>query len=86
MVQRRSVAIVGGSEVARAAAVEGAVVLGPGQDIDSRPHARGVAALLDQIISTGPVPIDTWEPDYGRLAEAQVRWEAAHGKALGVGA
>ena len=24
----------------------------------------------------------TWEPDYGRKAEAQVRWEAAHGREL----
>jgi tRNA threonylcarbamoyladenosine biosynthesis protein TsaB len=23
-----------------------------------------------------------WEPEYGRLAEAQVRWEAAHGRPL----
>jgi tRNA threonylcarbamoyladenosine biosynthesis protein TsaB len=80
------VAIVGGSELARAAAADAAVLLGPGQEVDSRPHARGVAVLLDAIISTGRVPIETWEPDYGRLAEAQVRWEAAHGKALGAGA
>jgi tRNA threonylcarbamoyladenosine biosynthesis protein TsaB len=25
---------------------------------------------------------DAWEPDYGRPAEAQARWEAAHGRAL----
>jgi tRNA threonylcarbamoyladenosine biosynthesis protein TsaB len=80
------VTILAGSELARAAALEGAALLGPGQEIDSRPHARGVAFLLDQIRSRGPVPIETWEPDYGRLAEAQVRWEAAHGKALGVSA
>ena len=23
-----------------------------------------------------------WEPAYGRLAEAQVKWEAAHGRPL----
>jgi tRNA threonylcarbamoyladenosine biosynthesis protein TsaB len=27
----------------------------------------------------------TWEPNYGRLAEAQVKWEAAHGRALTAG-
>jgi len=32
----------------------------------------------------GPVPLDTWEPSYGRLAEAQVKWEASHGRALSV--
>ena len=28
------------------------------------------------------VPLDRWEPEYGRLAEAQVKWEAAHGAPL----
>lgn len=28
------------------------------------------------------VDLDTWEPDYGRKAEAQVKWEAAHGRPL----
>lgn len=32
----------------------------------------------------GPVDLDGWEPSYGRLAEAQVKWEASHGRALGV--
>jgi len=84
IIQRGEAAIIVADELNRAAALEGATLLGPGQEIDSRPHARGVAVLLDQIVSAGPVPIETWEPDYGRLAEAQVRWEAAHGKALGV--
>jgi tRNA threonylcarbamoyladenosine biosynthesis protein TsaB len=83
---RGDVSILPGSELPRAASSDGALVLGPGQEIDSRPHALGVAVLLDQISASGPVPIETWEPDYGRLAEAQVRWEAAHGKALGVSA
>ena len=84
--ERGGVVIVAEGELARAAAAEGAILLGPGQEIDSRPHARGVAALLDHIVSAGPVPIETWEPNYGRLAEAQVRWELAHGRALGVSA
>jgi tRNA threonylcarbamoyladenosine biosynthesis protein TsaB len=57
-------------------------VVGPGQDIDAHPHARGVAAVLDWITQEGPVELASWEPDYGRLAEAQVRWEAAHGRKL----
>lgn len=57
-------------------------VIGPGQDVDAHPHARGVAPLLDSIIRAGPVDLVSWEPDYGRLAEAQVRWEAAHGRPL----
>lgn len=29
-----------------------------------------------------PVPLADWEPEYGRLAEAQVKWEASHGTPL----
>jgi tRNA threonylcarbamoyladenosine biosynthesis protein TsaB len=32
-----------------------------------------------------PVALATWEPEYGRLAEAQVVWERTHGHALPVG-
>jgi tRNA threonylcarbamoyladenosine biosynthesis protein TsaB len=56
--------------------------IGPGQQIDAQPHSRGVAPLLAAIIEAGPVDLASWEPDYGRLAEAQVRWEAAHGRPL----
>jgi tRNA threonylcarbamoyladenosine biosynthesis protein TsaB len=57
-------------------------VVGPGQQVDAHPHARGVAPILDAIIEAGPVDLASWEPDYGRLAEAQVRWEATHGRPL----
>jgi tRNA threonylcarbamoyladenosine biosynthesis protein TsaB len=57
-------------------------VVGPGQFIDVNPHARGAAPLLEGILAAGPVDLSSWEPDYGRLAEAQVRWEAAHGRKL----
>jgi tRNA threonylcarbamoyladenosine biosynthesis protein TsaB len=57
-------------------------VVGPGQEIDAHPHARGVAPILASILETGPVNLAAWEPDYGRLAEAQVRWEASHGRPL----
>ena len=46
------------------------------------PHVRNAPALFDMLEANGPVDLATWEPDYGRLAEAQVRWEAAHGKRL----
>jgi tRNA threonylcarbamoyladenosine biosynthesis protein TsaB len=57
-------------------------IIGPGQPIDAHPHARGVAPILASLIQAGPVNLASWEPDYGRLAEAQVRWEAAHGRPL----
>ena len=57
-------------------------VIGPGQQIDAHPHARGVAPLMGSIVGAGSVDLASWEPEYGRLAEAQVRWEAAHGRPL----
>ena len=33
----------------------------------------------------GAVSLDEWEPAYGRLAEAQVKWEAAHQRPLSAG-
>jgi tRNA threonylcarbamoyladenosine biosynthesis protein TsaB len=38
--------------------------------------------LLESLLASGPVDLASWEPSYGRLAEAQVRWEAAHGRPL----
>ncbi len=55
----------------------GATLVGPPIDIAQQPDAR--AALR---IGFAAVPRDTWEPDYGRLAEAQVVWEATHDQAL----
>lgn len=56
--------------------------MGPIQKGGQYPHARGVANVIEVILSAGPCDIDTWEPVYGRLAEAQVRWEATHGRPL----
>jgi tRNA threonylcarbamoyladenosine biosynthesis protein TsaB len=78
--------IVGEAELAETARRHDARLVGPRQEIVATPHARGVATLLDQILAAGPIAIETWEPDYGRLAEAQVKWEAAHGRPLGAGA
>jgi tRNA threonylcarbamoyladenosine biosynthesis protein TsaB len=52
-------------------------IIGPGQQINARPHARGAAPLLRWIVKAGPVDLASWEPDYGRLPEAQVRLNAA---------
>ena len=49
---------------------------------EAEPDARRCAALFDEIERRGPVDLDRWEPSYGRLAEAQVKWEAAHGRPL----
>lgn len=78
-------ALVPGAELTAHAASAGAAVIGPGQRIDATPHARGVARLLEtpSIVLSD---LAAWEPDYGRLAEAQVKWEAAHGRPLRVSA
>jgi tRNA threonylcarbamoyladenosine biosynthesis protein TsaB len=86
VVARGEAFIVADAKLAEAARGLEARPIGPGQELDFRPHARGVARLLNQIVDAGPVAIETWEPDYGRLAEAQVRWEAAHGRPLGASA
>lgn len=46
------------------------------------PRARGVIRLKRLLADRGRVNVATWEPVYGRLAEAQVRWESAHGRPL----
>lgn len=59
---------------------DGAATFGGGADVT--PRARHIVAL-DAGALLHPVDIASWEPDYGRLAEAQVKWEATHGRALG---
>jgi tRNA threonylcarbamoyladenosine biosynthesis protein TsaB len=56
--------------------------LGPNEAIVAIPRASGVARLAGWLDGLQPVDVATWEPDYGRLAEAQVRWETAHGRPL----
>jgi tRNA threonylcarbamoyladenosine biosynthesis protein TsaB len=63
------------------AAHAGASLIGSSRG-DATPHARGVAAVIDGILASERCDIDSWEPVYGRLAEAQVKWEAAHGRPL----
>ena len=64
------------------ATMRGAGIVGPAESLPRAPHARGFALLISQGIAK-PVELTTWEPEYGRKAEAQVRWEAAHGRELG---
>ena len=69
-------------EVEALARTAGARTAGPGRELDAAPHARGVARLESHPALRTPVDLASWEPDYGRLAEAQVRWERAHGRSL----
>jgi tRNA threonylcarbamoyladenosine biosynthesis protein TsaB len=66
------------------AAEQGARLVGPAP-VDGRavePHAAAAAVLTKLIDATPPADLARWEPAYGRLAEAQVKWEAAHGRPL----
>lgn len=68
--------------VAAIAASAGAVAVGPREVAGGEPAARAVLHLERLLAARGPVDLASWEPDYGRLAEAQVRWEATHGRPL----
>jgi tRNA threonylcarbamoyladenosine biosynthesis protein TsaB len=61
-----------------------AIAVGPGQPGagEASPHARGAARLLAMIDAAPAADLARWEPAYGRLAEAQVKWEATHGRSL----
>ncbi len=45
------------------------------------PRAAGLCRVAPENWAI-PVALDAWEPAYGRLAEAQVKWEATHGATL----
>jgi len=77
-------ALVANSAVEPMALALGARSVGPTQGvISAAPHARGMLALGEWLHDGGPVDLATWEPRYGRLAEAQVKWEREHGRTLG---
>jgi tRNA threonylcarbamoyladenosine biosynthesis protein TsaB len=69
--------------LAREAAVLHATVIGPEERPRTSPRAANVVRL-GAWLAMPPVSLAAWEPDYGRLAEAQVRWELAHGRPLPV--
>lgn len=68
--------------IAMAAGAASARAVGPELADNWHPHARGVALLGRTLAESGPVDLAEWEPKYGRMAEAQVKWEAEHGRAL----
>lgn len=87
LVDRRVVALAAPSLVARSAlaalaAEARATPLGPAEMLAASPRAAGIVRLVPPVAGIEPVDIASWEPEYGRLAEAQVRWERAHGMPL----
>ena len=73
-------------EIAERAAQAHARVVGAGAPAEhvTTPRAGAVARLAATLAATAEADLATWEPAYGRQAEAQVKWEAAHGRSLEV--
>jgi tRNA threonylcarbamoyladenosine biosynthesis protein TsaB len=79
--------IVASASVDGRAAELAAVAVGPDR-LEGRlvsPLARGAAHITNMIEAAEPADLASWEPAYGRLAEAQVKWEATHGRPLQLG-
>jgi len=80
--------IVDVAEIESIAVDLGAKTIGPSRElcaVVANPRAQAVAVLDEFVTANGPVDLASWEPAYGRLAEAQVKWEAAHGRPLPAG-
>ena len=60
-----------------------AVIAGPEERPRTAPRAENIVRLSSWL-ALDPVSLASWEPDYGRLAEAQVAWERTHGRPLAV--
>jgi tRNA threonylcarbamoyladenosine biosynthesis protein TsaB len=59
-----------------------AMIIGPDQVVHAFPRAAGILRIPEATSPDARVSVESWEPAYGRLAEAQVRWEAEHGRPL----
>jgi tRNA threonylcarbamoyladenosine biosynthesis protein TsaB len=72
------------ADVDRIAEEFSAVAIGPSRHGAELvvPIARAAVRITKVIDATSPADLAAWEPGYGRLAEAQVKWEAAHGRPL----
>ena len=57
-------------------------IIGIGRQLDTSPHARGVAICERTGSGLARVDLGAWEPGYGRLAEAQVKWEMTNARSL----
>jgi len=80
IVARGEPALAGSDRLDGIAREASARIVGPGLHGGWLPHARGA----NRLPQASPVELAAWEPDYGRKAEAQSRWEAEHGRSLPV--
>ena len=72
------------ADVAERAEHAHAMIVGSGLPAEwvTTPRAGAVVRLESILRSSPAADLASWEPSYGRLAEAQVKWEATHGRAL----
>jgi tRNA threonylcarbamoyladenosine biosynthesis protein TsaB len=72
------------TDVLERAAAHDAVAVGPGREGAAHvdPRASAAARLASFLEAIPAADLSGWEPAYGRLAEAQVKWEATHGRSL----
>lgn len=59
--------------------------VGDGCELAAAPRASAITRLQAVLHDARSADLAAWEPQYGRLAEAQARWEAEHGRALAHG-
>ncbi|MEO8335695.1 MAG: tRNA (adenosine(37)-N6)-threonylcarbamoyltransferase complex dimerization subunit type 1 TsaB [bacterium] len=79
-----ALSLVRADDLGRIAEELGAAAIGPGCHGAALvvPIASAAVRITKLIDGTAPADLAAWEPAYGRLAEAQVKWEAAHGRPL----
>jgi tRNA threonylcarbamoyladenosine biosynthesis protein TsaB len=75
---------VSSAEVQSIAEAADAVAIGPDRHAVAHavPRAAGAVRLAAQLDAAAHADLRRWEPAYGRLAEAQVKWESVHGRPL----
>jgi len=71
------------NSIEREAESRHASIVGPEERPRTPPRAENIVRLAAWL-ELSPVSLSSWEPDYGRLAEAQVTWERLHGRSLSV--
>lgn len=76
------VMLITAAAAARLSTDEGRERIGPDTERHCWPHARGVARVDSRSGALVRAALESWEPSYGRLAEAQVKWELKHGRGL----
>jgi tRNA threonylcarbamoyladenosine biosynthesis protein TsaB len=81
--EREPVRLVARTSLEHEAALLHSAVVGPEEQPRTQPRASNIVRC-DAWLALAPVSLAAWEPDYGRLAEAQVKWEQAHGRPLSV--